>query len=76
MSMPPEYFWGVYSNLGFGNSAGVGFQGSQWLVTGLQGWHEFDQAILSFGYGVSTSILQLAKLIRLSPMMHRHSFHC
>ncbi|QPK62511.1 penicillin-binding protein 2 [Methylomonas sp. LL1] len=62
MSMPPEYFWSVYSNLGFGNSAGVGFPGeASGSLLDYQGWHEFDQAILSFGYGVSTSILQLAR---------------
>jgi len=62
MSMPPEYFWNVYSNLGFGSSAGVGFPGeASGSLLDYQGWHEFDQAILSFGYGVSTSILQLAR---------------
>ncbi|MDD2759296.1 MAG: penicillin-binding protein 2, partial [Methylomonas sp.] len=62
MSMPPDYFWGVYSNLGFGTSAGVGFPGeASGSLLDYQGWHEFDQAILSFGYGVSTSILQLAR---------------
>ncbi|MDD2737317.1 MAG: penicillin-binding protein 2 [Methylomonas lenta] len=62
MSMPPEYFWGIYSSLGFGNSAGVGFPGeASGSLLDYQGWHEFDQAILSFGYGVSTSVLQLAR---------------
>ncbi|AMK77249.1 MULTISPECIES: peptidoglycan D,D-transpeptidase FtsI family protein [Methylomonas] len=62
MTMPPEYFWGVYSRLGFGTSAGVGFPGeASGSLLDYQGWHEFDQAILSFGYGVSTSILQLAR---------------
>lgn len=62
MSMPPEYFWSVYSNLGFGSSAGVGFPGeASGSLLDYQGWHEFDQATLSFGYGVSTSILQLAR---------------
>ncbi|AEF98714.1 peptidoglycan D,D-transpeptidase FtsI family protein [Methylomonas methanica] len=62
MSMPPEYFWSIYSNLGFGSSAGVGFPGeASGSLLDYQGWHEFDQAILSFGYGVSTSILQLAR---------------
>lgn len=62
MSMPPEYFWSVYSNLGFGSSAGVGFPGeASGSLLDYQGWHDFDQAILSFGYGVSTSILQLAR---------------
>ncbi|WNB75651.1 peptidoglycan D,D-transpeptidase FtsI family protein [Methylomonas koyamae] len=62
MTMPPEYFWGIYNKLGFGTSAGVGFPGeASGSLLDYQGWHEFDQAILSFGYGVSTSILQLAR---------------
>ncbi|MDD4915570.1 MAG: penicillin-binding transpeptidase domain-containing protein [Methylococcales bacterium] len=62
MTMPPEYFWNVYSQLGFGSSAGVGFPGeASGALLDYQGWHEFDQAALSFGYGVSTSILQLAR---------------
>jgi cell division protein FtsI (penicillin-binding protein 3) len=62
MTMPPEYFWGVYSKLGFGTSAGVGFPGeASGSLLDYQGWHEFDQATLSYGYGVSTSVLQLAR---------------
>jgi cell division protein FtsI (penicillin-binding protein 3) len=62
MTMPPEHFWNVYSQLGFGSSAGVGFPGeASGALLDYQGWHEFDQAALSFGYGVSTSILQLAR---------------
>lgn len=62
MIMPPQYFWGIYNDLGFGNSAGVGFPGeASGSLLDYQGWHEFDQAILSYGYGVSTSILQLAR---------------
>lgn len=62
MSMPPEYFWGIYSKLGFGTSAGVGFPGeASGTLLDYQNWHEFDQATLSFGYGVSTSVLQLAR---------------
>lgn len=62
MGMPQEYFWGIYNKLGFGNSAGVGFPGeASGRLLDYQGWHDFDQAILSFGYGVSASILQLAR---------------
>lgn len=62
MTMPSEYFWGVYNRLGFGNSAGVGFPGeASGALLDFERWRDFDQATLSFGYGVSTSILQLAK---------------
>ncbi|MBS3964993.1 MAG: penicillin-binding protein 2 [Methylomonas sp.] len=62
MAMPQDYFWGVYSKLGFGTSAGVGFPGeASGALLDVQRWREFDQATLSFGYGVSTSLLQLAR---------------
>ena len=62
MTMPADYFWGVYNKLGFGESAGVGFPGeTSGALLDYQNWHELDQAVLSFGYGVSTSILQLAR---------------
>jgi cell division protein FtsI (penicillin-binding protein 3) len=62
MTMPPKYFWGIYNELGFGSAAGVGFPGeASGALLDYQSWHEFDQAILSFGYGVSTSVLQLAR---------------
>jgi cell division protein FtsI (penicillin-binding protein 3) len=62
MTMPSAYFWNIYNKLGFGSSAGVGFPGeASGTLLDYQNWHEFDQAALSFGYGVSTSILQLAR---------------
>ena len=62
MTMEPKEFWNVYSQLGFGTSAGIGFPGeASGSLLDYQSWHEFDQATLSFGYGVSTSILQLAR---------------
>ncbi|MGD0960090.1 MAG: penicillin-binding protein 2 [Methylomonas sp.] len=62
MTMPPYYFWNTYNRLGFGSSAEVGFPGeASGSLLDYQSWHEFDQATLSFGYGVSTSILQLAR---------------
>ncbi|MCK5190794.1 MAG: penicillin-binding protein 2 [Methylococcales bacterium] len=62
LKMPREYFWGIYKQLGFGTSANVGFPGE---VSGelldFQRWHVFEQATLAYGYGVSTSLLQLAR---------------
>ncbi len=62
LRMPPEYFWGIYNKLGFGVSAGSGFPGeASGTLLDYPSWHEFDRATLSFGYGVSTSALQLAR---------------
>ncbi len=62
MRIPPKEFWSVYKNLGFGSGSMIGFPGeASGALLDYQNWHEFDQATLSFGYGVSTSLLQLAR---------------
>ncbi len=62
LKMPPEYFWGIYKQLGFGTSANVGFPGeTSGALLDFQRWHDFEQATLAYGYGVSTSTLQLAR---------------
>ena len=62
LKMPREYFWGKYNQLGFGTSANVGFPGeSSGTLLDFQRWHDFEQATLAYGYGVSTSVLQLAR---------------
>lgn len=62
LKMPPKYFWGVYHRLGFGTSAGSGFPGeASGILMNYKRMHDFDRAILSFGYGLSSSALQLAR---------------
>jgi len=60
--MPKEYFWGIYNQLGFGVAANVGFPGeASGKLLDYQQWHPFEQATLAYGYGVSTSVLQIAR---------------
>ena len=62
LKMPPKYFWGIYHRLGFGTSAGSGFPGeASGTLLDYKKWLDFDRAILSFGYGLSSSALQLAR---------------
>jgi cell division protein FtsI (penicillin-binding protein 3) len=63
LRMPKDYFWGIYNQLGFGQSANVGFPGEARgsLLDNQKRWSDFEQATLSYGYGVSSSVLQLAK---------------
>ncbi len=62
LKMPPKYFWGVYHRLGFGTSAASGFPGeANGSLLDYKSWHDFDRAILSFGYGLNCSALQLAR---------------
>lgn len=62
LKMPPKYFWGIYRRLGFGTSAGAGFpKEASGSLLDYHKWKDFDRATLSFGYGLSTSALQLAR---------------
>jgi cell division protein FtsI (penicillin-binding protein 3) len=62
LKMPPKYFWDVYHRLGFGTSAGSGFPGeANGSMLNYKNWHDFDRAVLSFGYGLNCSALQLAR---------------
>lgn len=62
LRMPAKYFWNKYHQLGFGVSAGSGFPGeAKGSLLDYHRWHDFERATLSFGYGVSTSALQLAR---------------
>ncbi len=62
LAMPEDYFWNIYRQLGFGESANVGFPGeATGVLLDLMRWDNFSRATLSFGYGLSTSALQLAR---------------
>ncbi len=62
LAMPPKYFWEIYKGLGFGTSPGTGFPGeANGTLSDYQKWQDFDRAVLSFGYGLSASALQVAR---------------
>lgn len=62
LKMPPQFFWEIYSRLGFGTSAASGFPGeANGRLSDYRHWNEFDRAVLSFGYGLSASALQVAR---------------
>ena len=62
LTVPPQRFWGFMNGLGFGELIGMGFPGeTSGRLNDYKSWGVFEQATLSFGYGVSTSTLQLAR---------------
>ncbi len=62
LSMEPETLWKVYSRLGFGEATGSLFPGeSSGRLPHFSDWSPFEQATLSFGYGLSVTPLQLAR---------------
>ena len=62
LQLEPREMWDLFAAVGFGQSPNIGFPGA---VAGklhpYQKWGQSDQARMSFGYGVSTSLFQLAR---------------
>ncbi|MEY6431711.1 penicillin-binding protein 2 [Thioalkalicoccus limnaeus] len=60
--MDRSVIWQVYDRVGFGSRTDSGFPGeSPGVLPHFRRWSQFDQAVLSFGYGLSTTALQLAQ---------------
>jgi len=62
MQMEPRELWELYSNVGFGQRPQIEFPGA---VSGrlrpYKNWKPVDQSRLAFGYGLSASLLQMAR---------------
>ena len=62
LEMQPQTLWDMYTALGFGISPKVGFPGA---VAGrlkpAATWRPIEQATISYGHGVSVSLLQLVR---------------
>jgi cell division protein FtsI (penicillin-binding protein 3) len=62
LSIPPEGFWGLLNGLGFGQGPGSHFPGeASGKLVAYERWRPIEVATLSFGYGLSSSVLQLAQ---------------
>lgn len=62
LEMQPQTLWDMYTALGFGISPKVGFPGA---VAGrlkpAATWRPIEQATISYGHGVSVSLMQLVR---------------
>lgn len=62
MQMQPHDMWEMYSQVGFGQKPQVPFPG---VVSGklraYKTWRPIEQATMSYGYGLSSSLFQLAR---------------
>lgn len=62
LELEPEHMWGTYDRFGFGGVTGSGFPGeSAGVLRNHQRWRKVEQATLSYGYGISVTVLQLAE---------------
>jgi cell division protein FtsI (penicillin-binding protein 3) len=54
--------WQYYSDIGFGRKVGTSFPGeASGIFRNWSKWYPIDQAEMGFGYGVSVSLLQMAR---------------
>lgn len=62
LSLRPQAMWSTFNQLGFGTSPNVGFPGeAKGRVRPWQGWKPIEQATMSYGHGISVSLIQLAR---------------
>ncbi|MDD2885477.1 MAG: penicillin-binding protein 2 [Dechloromonas sp.] len=62
LSMPPREMWEMFDGIGFGQVPQLGFPGE---VSGRlrpwKNWKPIEQATMSYGHGISVSLVQLAR---------------
>ncbi|MEO8298060.1 MAG: penicillin-binding protein 2 [Burkholderiales bacterium] len=62
MTMQPREMYEVFSSVGFGQKPPLAFPGlAQGRLRPYRSWRPIEQATMSYGYGLSTSLFQLAR---------------
>lgn len=62
LQMPPQEMWEMFTTLGFGQQPKVGFPGAvAGRVRPYKSWRPIEQATMSYGHGISVSLIQLAR---------------
>ncbi len=62
LQLAPEQMWDTYTRVGFGEATGTGFPGeSAGVLRNHRRWRPVEQATISYGYGLSVTVLQLAQ---------------
>ncbi|MTI64312.1 penicillin-binding transpeptidase domain-containing protein [Methylophaga sp.] len=62
LELEPEVLWQDFARFGLGESTGAYFPGEvMGTMPDPQSWRTLDRATMAFGYGLSTSALQLAR---------------
>jgi cell division protein FtsI (penicillin-binding protein 3) len=62
LTMEPQYLWSMFNQMGFGRPTGIGFPGeASGKLRNYKTWRPIEQATMSYGHGISLSLLQLAR---------------
>ncbi|MCK0509325.1 peptidoglycan D,D-transpeptidase FtsI family protein [Aromatoleum anaerobium] len=61
MNLAPEEMWRMFNELGFGTPLDLGFPGeASGRLRPVKTWKPIEQATMSFGHGISVSLIQMA----------------
>src|SRR5690606_19593762 len=61
LQMPPRDMWDLFTSVGFGQQPRIGFPGAvAGRVRPYKSWRPIEQATMSYGHGISLSLLQIA----------------
>ncbi len=62
LQMQPQDMWEMFTTVGFGQQPRFGFPGSvAGRVRPYESWRAIEQATMSYGHGISVSLLQMAR---------------
>ena len=62
LQMPPQEMWEMFTTAGFGQQPKFGFPGAvAGRVRPYKSWRPIEQATMSYGHGISVSLIQLAR---------------
>lgn len=62
LQMPPQEMWEMFTTVGFGQQPKFGFPGAvAGRLKNFKTWRPVEQATMSYGYGLSVSLMQLAR---------------
>lgn len=62
LSLDSKYMWSTFNQMGFGAKTNVGFPGeASGVVRDYKTWRPIEQATMSYGHGISVTLLQLAR---------------
>jgi cell division protein FtsI (penicillin-binding protein 3) len=62
LQMQPQQMWDMFTTVGFGQQPKFGFPGAvAGRVRPYKSWRPIEQATMSYGHGISVSLIQLAR---------------
>ena len=62
LALDKKYLWGVFNQMGLGTKTRIGFPGeASGRLRDFKTWRPIEQATMSYGHGISLTLLQLAR---------------